>query len=300
VWAEGVTIMNWTLPNLDFSHPALERPAVLLPIALLLLAAAGGVMWTNLTAHERAAPPVTANRIQPAMVSVLVSASDIARGQVLNPQDVMIRAVAPSKAPAMALHKTDEMQGHMALTPIPAGKPILASQISPDAVVGLSARIPASYRAYSIPVSEADIAGGFVQAGDRVDLFVTLPGALFAQGAEQKPDDRSKATLLLQSVQILAVGARLKSDGTATPSVRTVTVALSPADLSKVALATRLGTITFAVRNPVDDAAESISQAELSNLVGTPVPTQTRTQAAKHAAGIPFFAGREHTALHLP
>jgi pilus assembly protein CpaB len=295
--------MNWTFPNLGFPHSALERPAILLPVALLLLAAAGGVMWSNLITHERAAgpPPTPA---QPAMVTILVSASDIARGQVLNPQDVTIRAVAPSKAPATALHKTDEMQGHMALAPIPAGEPILAGQISPEAVAGLSARIPANYRAYSIPVSEADIAGGFVQAGDRADLFVTLPGALFAQGSGQKPDDRSKATLLLQSVQVLAVGAKLKSDGIATPSVRTVTVALSPADLSKVALATRLGTVTFAIRNPVDDAAEPVSQAELSSLVGETVPEKTRpkahSQGARRTAGIPFYAGRERTIVHLP
>ena len=295
--------MNWTFPNLGFSHSALERPAILLPVALLLLAAAGGVMWSNLITHDRAAGPAPAPA-QPAMITILVSASDIARGQVLNPQDVTIRAVAPSKAPATALHKTDEMQGHMALAPIPAGEPILTSQISPEAVAGLSARIPANYRGYSIPVSEADIAGGFVQAGDRVDLFVTLPGALFAQGSGQKPDDRSKASLLLQSVQVLAVGAKLKSDGIATPSVRTVTVALSPADLSKVALATRLGTITFAIRNPVDDAAEPASQAELSSLVGEPVPEkahpQARSQGAGRAPGIPFYAGRERTFVHLP
>ena len=297
--AQGVTIMNWTFPNLGFPHSALERPAILLPVALLLLAAAGGVMWSNLVTHERTVDPVPAPA-RPALITILVSASDIARGQVLNPQDVTIRAVASSQAPATALRKTNEMQGHMALAPIPAGEPILTSQISPDVVAGLSARIPATYRAYSIPVSEADIAGGFVQAGDRVDLFVTLPGALFAQGSGQKPDDRSKASLLLQSVQVLAVGAKLKSDGAATPSVRTVTVALSPADLSKVALATRLGTITFAIRNPVDDAAESASSAELSSLVGEPVPEKAHPKGAKRAAGIPFYAGRERTFVHLP
>jgi pilus assembly protein CpaB len=291
--------MNWTFPNLGFPHSALERPAILLPIALLLLAAAGGVMWSNLIAHERAAPPVAANPAQPATISVLVSASDIARGQVFNSQDVSIKAMAPAKAPAGVLHRAEEVQGHMAIAPIPAGEPVLAAQITPDVVAGLSARVPAAYRAYSIPVSEADIAGGFVQAGDRVDLFVTLPGALFAQGSGQKPDDRSKASLLLQSVQVLAVGAKLKSDGAATPSVRTVTLALSPADLSRVALATRLGTITFAIRNPLDETAEAAPRAELSSLLGEAAKPQAR-HARPSAPGIPFYAGRERTVLHLP
>jgi pilus assembly protein CpaB len=295
--AQGITIMAWTWPTLELRPSALERPAILLPIALLLLAAAGGVMWSNLARQNHAAPPAP-GPVQPVSVAILTSAAGLARGQVLSPQDVRIQLVPPDKAPVNALHRTGDVQGHMTLAPIPAGAPILTSQISPETVVGLSARIPSAYRAYSIPVSEADIAGGFVQAGDRVDLFVTLPGALFGQASGQKPGDRSKASLLLQSVQVLAVGAKLKSDGAATPSVRTATLALSPADLSKVALASRLGTITFAIRNPVDDAAEPVSRAELSSLLGETGKSSPRT--VKHAAGIPFYAGRDRTLLHLP
>jgi len=205
--------------GLTFSHSALDRPAVILPIALLLLAAAGGVMWSNLIAREEArsvrVPAAPAAGITAAM---LVSASDIPRGRILNAQDVSIQMVAPAKIPAAALRRADDAQGHMALAPIVAGTPILSSQVSTETVTGLSARVPQSYRAYSIPVSEADIAGGFIQANDHVDLYVTLPGALFADG--QKAGDRSKATLLLQSALILAVGAKLKNDGSPSPGVR--------------------------------------------------------------------------------
>jgi pilus assembly protein CpaB len=290
--------------SLTFSHSALERPMIVLPIAVLLLAAAGGVMWSNVTAHNNVrAAPVSPLQAPVATVTMLVSASDIPRGRVLNPQDVSVRMVPPAKAPAAALHRAEDAQGHMALAPIAAGSPILSDQISADPIAGLSARIPQSYRAYAIPVSEADIVGGFVQTGDHVDLYVTLPGALFAENAGQKPDDRSKATLLLQSVQVLAVGDKLKTSGAATPSVRTVTLALSATDLAKVALASRLGTITFAIRNPVDDAMQSASRAELSSLLGAapaPTPSSDQTQARKSAGGIPFYSGRDRTTLHLP
>jgi pilus assembly protein CpaB len=279
---------------------------VILPIALLLLAAAGGVMWSNLIARENAgavhapAPPVAA-----VTVATLVSAADIPRGHVLSAQDFSLQMVAPSKAPAAALHRVEDAQGHMALTPIAAGMPILGSQVSIETAAGLSAHVPQSYRAYSVPVSEADIAGGFVQAGDRVDLYVALPSALFAETPGKKADDRSKASLLLQSVQVLAVGAKLKSDGSATPAVRTVTLALSAEDLAKVVLAARIGTITFAIRNPVDDVAQSASRAELSTLLGSPPasapgPMRSRAQLRQSPAGIPFYAGRERTTLHAP
>lgn len=292
--------------GLTFSHSALDRPAVILPIALLLLAAAGGVMWSNLIAREETRsvrePAAPAAGITAA---ILVSASDIPRGRILNAQDVSIQMVAPGKIPATALRRADDAQGHMALAPIAAGAPILSNQVSIETVTGLSARVPQSYRAYSIPVSEADIAGGFIQANDHVDLYVTLPGALFADG--QKAGDRSKATLLLQSALILAVGAKLKNDGTPSPGVRTVTLALSADDLAKVALAARVGTISLAIRNPMDDAPRSPSDAELSSLLGdgaaiarTPQQTSGTASARKPSAGIPFYSGRERTTLHIP
>lgn len=292
--------------GLTFSHSVLDRPVVILPVALLLLAAAGGVMWSNLIAREEAravrAPIPAATNVT---VAMLVSASDIPRGRILNAQDVSIQMVAPAKAPSAALHRTEDVQGHMALATITAGTPILSSQISPETVAGLSVRVPPSYRAYSIPVSEADIAGGFVQANDRVDLYVTLPGALFAE--TQKAGDRSKATLLLQSALVLAVGAKLKNDGSPTPGVRTVTLALSTDQLAKVALASRLGTISFAIRNPLDDAVQPASDAELSNLLAqAAVNARASDQSARKSpaenssTGIPFYSGRERTTLHLP
>ena len=291
--------------SLTFSHSVLERPAIVLPVALLLLAAAAGLMWSNLTIRSDAkfsAGP--AAKAAPVTVAVLVSAADIPRGRVLNAQDISLQLVAPAKAPGASLHRAEDAQGHMALTSIPAGTPILNGQISADAVAGLSALIPQSYRAYAIPVSEADIAGGFVQTGDRVDLYVTLPGALFADASGQKSGDRSKATLLLQSVQVLAVGGKLKSDGSANPSVRTVTLALSAADLAKVALAARLGTITFAIRNPVDDAPQPGSRAELSSLLGEApgvpqAPEHARSQS-EPGRSVAFYSGRDRSTLHLP
>ena len=292
--------------GLTFSHSALDRPVIILPIALLLLAAAGGVMWSNLIAREDArAARVPAAPVASATAAMLVSASDIPPGRILTAQDISIHMTAPAKIPASALRRTEDAQGHMAMASITAGEPILSAQISPEMVTGLSARVPQSYRAYSIPVSEADIAGGFIQANDHVDLYVTLPGALFADG--QKTGDRSKATLLLQSALILAVGAKLKNDGSPSPGVRTVTLALSADDLAKVALAARVGTISFAIRNPLDDVARPPSDAELANLLSeepaiakTPDQSLRKSSTGMSSASIPFYSGRERTTVHLP
>lgn len=282
--------------NLTFSQSQLERPAILLPLALLLLAAAAGLTWSNLAARTDAplsVPPPTA-------VTVLASRRDLPQGGMIEAADLVARQMSTDKAPPDAVHAIGAAQGHVTLAAIPAGKTILQQDVSTEAATGLAVRVPQSYRAYSVPVSEADIAGGLIQTGDRVDLYVTLPSALFADAGH---GDRSKSSLLLQAVQVLAVGIKLKNDSTPSQTVRTVTLALSSADLAKVALAARLGSISFAVRNPADDELRPQGHAVLPDLVaGGSMPTPPGPAAPPHASrpAIAFYAGRDRTQLSPP
>ena len=289
--------------SLAFSSSQVNRPIVVLPIAMALLAAAAALLWTNLTARDDAAnaSAKSARAPLPATTIILVSSIDIPRGRLVGAGDLAVKNVTPSQAPAGALSRIADADGHMALKPITAGAPLVKDAISDAAVTGLSAQVPQSYRAYSVPVSEANIAGGFVEAGDRVDLYVTLPGALFADAAPQGKD-RSKAALLLQSVEVLAVGSKLKSDGSPAPAARTVTLAVASADLPRLALATRLGTLSFAIRNPADDGQAPVSEAELASLVqggsdkaAAPVAIAERTRR-----GVPLLAGRSQSLVPVP
>ena len=289
--------------SLTLSSSQVNRPIVVLPIAMALLAAAAALLWTNLTERDDMANAgaKSARAPLPATTIILVSSSDIPRGRLLGATDFAVKTVTPSQAPAGALSRIADADGHMALKPITAGAPLVKDAISDAAVTGLSAQVRQSYRAYSVPVSEANIAGGFVEAGDRVDLYVTLPGALFADAAPQGKD-RSKAALLLQSVEVLAVGSKLKSDGSPAPAARTVTLAVASADLPRLALATRLGTLSFAIRNPADDGQAPVSEAELASLVQggsdkavTPVAIAERTRR-----GVPLLAGRTQTLVPVP
>jgi pilus assembly protein CpaB len=281
-----------------FSQTVLEKPVIIVSVALALLAAAGGMMWTNIAAHEDAAVPV---KMQAPALTTVTAAGDIARGQLLTAQDLSLKTV--TQVPSGGLIRTDVVAGHMALADIKAGAPVLASQISTNATVGIATRVPEGFRAYAIPVSEADIAGGFVQTGDHVDLYVTLPGALFATKSEARQDDQSKSTLLLSSIAVLAVGTKLDTDGSANTSVRTVTLALNSADLAKVALASRLGTITFAIRNPAEHNNQAQTLADLGVLVGKDF--DTKPEVGKPAPkpvkpGIPMLSGAARTTIHLP
>jgi pilus assembly protein CpaB len=281
--------------SLAFSHTTLERPAVVLPLALVLLAAAAGVMWSNFAAHPARAPAPAMIHPRPVAIAILTANDAIARGQLLSAADLVVKMMDPDKAPA-ALHQTNDAVGHVALSAIAAGQAVTAHDLSPQAQTGIAALVPEGYRAYAIPVAEADIAGGFLQAGDRADHYVTLPGSLFAASVG-KDDDRSKAQPLLQNVLVLAVGAKLHPDGAINNAVRTATLSLSAADLARVALAARLGTITFALRNPVDDAQAGETGLGLSGLIGAPAPSSRTVHVAP---GIPMLAGRDRASLQLP
>jgi pilus assembly protein CpaB len=277
---------------------------IIVPVALLFLVAAFAMAWYAINVQSgraaRATPSAGHMQTSPPL---LLSATDIARGQVLTGKDVMVRAGLPGKAPPDALHSVTEVEGHVALSPIAAGTPVLGSQISSRVLSGISARVPPGYRAYAIAVSEADIAGGFLQVGDRVDLYLTLPGALFGNrnGAAGRADDRSKGALLLQSVEVLAVGAKLKTDGGAETSARTVTLALEPRGLARVALAARLGNVSFAIRNPADHASTGAAIADIGALVDeSPGPVTLPPPHVAAAAGIPVYAGRENTVVRVP
>jgi pilus assembly protein CpaB len=289
-----------------FEGAGLLRPIIVIPAAIVLFLVAAVLLWNGF--HSQGTKPSDAalSASSNAGLGVVVANTDIVAGQVLSPGDISLHSEDSAHTPPTALRQVGDAQGHMALIAIHAGEPVLRASVSDNAVLGIAPRVPVGYRAYAIPVNEADIAGGFLQVGDHVDLYVTLPGALFGDqsqiGMGRKPDDQSKSTLLLPGVNVLAVGQKLQTNGTADTSVRTVTVALASDTLAKIALAERLGTITFAIRNPIDAGQVESQTATLSSLVGTTTapPPPARRSAAAQGGGITVYAGRDRSVVRVP
>jgi pilus assembly protein CpaB len=254
------------------TNALLQRPIFIIVAAVLLLALAGVLIWSNLGTPQGIAASAEAQT--PKAFPVIVAAAPIARGQLLAASDLTMRQMPKIARNAAFFHDTTDIAGHMALEPVAAGAPLRRAAVNRMAAIGIAARVPEGYRAYSVAVSDADIAGGFVQTGDRVDLYVILPSALFAsQPAGGRPSDQSKSRLLLQGVEVLAVGTKLKTDGGANTQVRTITLALKSENLSRIALADHIGILSLAIRNPIDTAVSPSDLADLETLV----PRETRS-----------------------
>ena len=119
---------------------------------------------------------------------------------------------------------------------------------------------------------------GFVVPGTRVDLVVTL------RGSGQAEDSMSRT--VASNVLVLTAGTKFDQeqakDGKAQPST-VVTLAVSPSDAERVALASSEGKISLALRNPLDvDADRNRRRAR-------------RRTATRHGIGAAARTGQDAT-----
>ena len=302
---------------MNFVQRVQWNPFLLFGLSIVLIAVAVALIWLNLSAQNeaamrQAAPTRAENGLDAeSAVSILVAARDISRGQALTGADVTLRRMA-GPAPSGSFVDAAAAVGRIATSDIRASQIVLQNNLSGEAVAaGIAALVPAGHRAFALRVAEEDIVGGFLQAGDRVDVFATFPGAVYGQqgGIGPREGDRSKSALLLQDLQVLAVGAALSNKGTDVNSgARTVTVAAAPDALARLALAGRLGHITLAVRNPADRdlvPAETVALEDLrpgAASLARAEPSSDSDGAASRSAGhrIIIYSGANQTTVTAP
>jgi Flp pilus assembly protein CpaB len=206
----------------------------------------------------------------------------------------LLIAAGAFTALALMLSIGHGMHSHAVSLPRPAPPPpvILSHPAATD--TGIAAQVAPGERAFSIRVAEDEIVGGFLQSGDRVDIFATLPGSLFPARNAQSVPDRSQTLLLLQQIQVLAVGETRATKGAVQSGARTVSLSLTPTALARLALAQRFGKISLAIRNPHDAVKVAPEHATLADLV--PLPGHARGRSN----GIPIYAGTHRGWSRLP
>lgn len=206
--------------------------------------------------------PTREARAAPAIL-LAAAARPIQTGETITAAMIRNAVADPARHPLAAT--AAELVGKVATRAIPAG-----ALIPRDAVGGeakLAIRVPVGMRAISIDTTAEIAVAGLIRPGDRVDVQVVYPGADAVNGA--RGTGRSRAQTLLQLVQVLAVGEAVvgtqpPSGGalsTPPPPARTVTLALSPDQVSTLSLAKSTGSLTLSLRNPGDAAQVAVATA---------------------------------------
>ena len=176
--------------------------------------------------------------------TIVVAARPLRFGMQLKPDNLKEIPWPGASIPEGGFGKIDDIMTkegeRFVLSAIEPNEPIYKWKITgPGARATLSAVVDEGMRAVAIKINDVLGVAGFVLPGDRVDIMLTR---------NKKPEGRI-TDIMLQNVKVLAIN-QLADDRTNKPvKGRTVTVEVDTVDAQKLALASRVGTLSLALRS---------------------------------------------------
>jgi pilus assembly protein CpaB len=233
---------------------------------LIVLVVAVGVAAVASLAVYRAVLKIPVQKVEVAQVQVAVAAKSIQVGTMVTPEMVKLVAWPASSPVAGAFASSEGVVNRGTIVSIAENEPITESKLaSKESGAGLPPTIPAGMRAMSIKVDEVVGVAGFVVPGTHVDVLATL--------SEQQ---KSSTRTVVSNVLVLTAGTRYdqdapKKDGKPIPTT-VVTLAVTPDDAERVALAQSEGKLMLALRNPLDAMPTDTKGVQLASLLGAPAP----------------------------
>lgn len=151
-------------------------------------------------------------------------------------------------------------------------EPILATKVTePGQGAGLTGQIAKGMRAFAIKVDVASGVSGFVQPGDRVDVYWT--GAVDGMGGEI-------TRLIESSTRIIAVDQQSGASAGAMVA-RTVTVAATPEQVARLAQAQATGRLALSLVGSGDDTITETVEVDSSKLLNIQAPTVVEAKVEK-------------------
>ena len=236
--------------------------------------------------EERQAREAEANR----MAQIVVATQDFQFGSPLADTNIRLANWPANSVPQGAFVSIEEAirGGRVALRPIAIGEPILSSKVSGEGGRAvLSAILPEELRAVSIPVSAVAGVGGFVRAGDVVDVMLTrqIPG----DGAT---GEDKMTHVVLENVLVLAID-QTASENAVEPQVgRTATVQTDILGAQKLTLARQVGSLSLALRNVENQDVGGTRTVTTSDLGGAGlfIAARDRSQAPSAVVQTPTGA----------
>jgi len=222
---------------------------------------------------------------------VVVATQDISARVRITAEMVEVKSLAENAVHPDAFSSTDGLTDMVTRLPITEGEQILTSKVAAtarevpwpgDEELPLSYVVPPDQRALSVQVSEVTGAGGLILPGDFVDVIgvfdVTFYGIKEDDPTSSEEFEDYVAVTVLQNVQVLAVAQEVaeslpgesEDDGTTgeesqpvlpnpadpNPDATNVTLAVTPAEAQKLALAEEMGVLKLSLR-PVGETDES-------------------------------------------
>lgn len=230
---------------------------------------------------------IPVREIEVASTKVVVAAGTLPTGMQLQDKDLKLVAWPTSSPVPGAFARIEDVVRRGLVAGVVENEPITESKLAPlTSGAGLPPTIPPGMRAMSVRVDDVIGVAGFVVPGTRVDVVVTMSSAT----SQDKPMSRT----VLGNVLVLTSGTRIDQEqarkGEAQPT-SVVTLAVTPDDAERIALASSSGRISLALRNPLDVDPTQTAGIKLDALMagpgGSPTPPDPQKRAARVAAPPP-------------
>lgn len=229
----------------------------ILVIAIILAIITSAILFGYLKKIESASKSIQ-------YVTINVAVKKIEAKSVIKAEDLKEIKVEKSMVNTNALLNKSDIINKTTKEVIYEGEQILRTRLAEGGNAELAFQIPQGKRAVTINVNEASSVGYFVNPGDYVDIILTL-----------QKDDQGSGTLpnatrtLLQNALVLGVGqvkdaadrmtnktekkdAKNATASGETDATKTVTIAVTPQEAERIALAEEKGILKLALR-PVGD-----------------------------------------------
>ena len=170
-------------------------------------------------------------------------------------------------------------------------EPLLAVKLTePGQDAGLTSRLARGMRGFAIKVDVASGVSGFVQPGDKVDVYWTGSNG----GSEM-------TRLIETTVKIIAVDQISNSDRSASAMVaRTVTVEATPQQVARLAQAQATGRLALALVGSNDSSVAGLIEVDSQSLLGIEQQVVDAAPPAPRVCTIKTRKGAEVTEIPIP
>lgn len=247
-------------PSLGPKKSKMSSLVIMLSVAVCfgLFAAIG--IWQYLLQTQQKVKELSVTR------AVVVAGKKIPAGTKLTDEFLAIKQLPAQGVPKDYPSSIESIKGRIVKNTIEQDEIISENRLIGKGGEGvLPLVIPPGQRAITIKVNEVVGVGGFINPGDHVDIVAII-----------KQNENNFSRTILQNVLILAVGESiLDPNALADPKpkiVGQVTVALSPEDSEKLALAHEIGILHLVLRPHAEGKITSTEGSTLADVYGGYLP----------------------------
>jgi pilus assembly protein CpaB len=219
---------------------------------------------------------------------IVVAAANIGLAETVTGQHVKLVPWPRAAVPPGAIRSLADAEGRVVRGSIVAGEPLMEAKLAPQ----LSGKggimpmlVPEGQRGVTIKLDDATRDSGFVLPNSRVDVLVSMHKA---PGSNEKI-----AKVILQDVTVLAAGQTVEMKDNKPVTNTTVTMALTPQQTERLAVAQAEGKLMLVQRNLRDTDVVRTPGATPSSLLsdaGVAAPKPEVKPVAVRSAPLPLPA----------